>query len=65
MDTYFTLQLNDIENDTIVLVPSFGIFTEIERAQANVDFLNKHDNAKLYYSIVPVNVIPAEQPTNA
>lgn len=58
--TYYAIQLNDPEQDVIVLVPSFGIFTDADKAQGEADGYNRACPGKLHYTVVPVNIIAIE-----
>lgn len=55
---HYSLQLNDPENDVTVLVPTFGVFSDMESAQELADKHNKHCTAGMYYTAVPVRVVP-------
>lgn len=63
--TYYTLQLNDPENDTVVLVPSFGVFTDSERAQAEANRYNNTCPGQLQYTVTPVQIIPVQERAHA
>lgn len=63
--TYYAIQLNDPEQDMVVLVPTFGIFPNADKAQGEADGYNRACPGKLYYSVVPVNIIPQEAKVNA
>lgn len=66
--TYYTLQMNDEDTSTTVMVPTFGgIFTDADVAQNKADYLNEKCNrdGRFYYSVVPVHILAVEEKTHA
>lgn len=63
--TYYALQLNDPENETVVLVPSFGVFTDSDTAQGEANAYNKSCGGKIHYTVVPVQILPMQENANA
>lgn len=63
--TYYALQLNDPENDTVVLVPSFGIFTDPDKAQGEANRYNNACLGQLKYTVVPVQITSVQEAVHA
>lgn len=58
--TYYALQLTAPDPDGNVLVPTFGIFSDIDKAQGEADKWTKNCSAGYKYEVIPVTVTAIE-----